>query len=75
MAYALFKALDKKPNIEFVDMPGNIRNQYQYFTQAKMDKIRNAGYTKPVTSLEESVRDYVQKYLVKDKYLSITNYE
>lgn len=71
MAYALFKALNKEPNIEFVEMPDNIRNQYQYFTLASMDKIRNAGYTKPITSLEESVRDYVQGYLLPGKYLSV----
>lgn len=73
MAYALFKALNKEPNIEFVEMPDNIRNQYQYFTQANMNKIKNAGYTKPVSSLDESVRDYVQNYLVTGKYLSVKN--
>ncbi|RPI17089.1 MAG: ADP-glyceromanno-heptose 6-epimerase [Ignavibacteriae bacterium] len=71
MTYALFKAVNKIPDIEFVDMPDNIRNQYQYFTQAKMEKIRDAGFTGEITSLEEGVRDYVQNYLMPDKYLSV----
>jgi ADP-L-glycero-D-manno-heptose 6-epimerase len=71
MANALFKAMNKEPNIEFVDMPDNIKNQYQYFTEAKIDKLRNAGFKLPVTTLEESVRDYVQNYLMPEKYLSV----
>lgn len=70
LAYALFKALDLPPIIEYVEMPENIKNQYQYFTEATLTKIKNAGYNKPVSSLDDSVKDYVQNYLMKGKYLS-----
>lgn len=70
MAEALFKALDKEINIEFIEMPDSIKNQYQYFTKANMDKLRNAGYDKECISLDDSVKDYVVNYLVPDKYLS-----
>jgi ADP-L-glycero-D-manno-heptose 6-epimerase len=73
MAYALFKALGKEPVIEYVEMPDNIKNQYQYYTEANITKLRRAGYEKPVMSLEESVIDYVVNYLMKDKYLSIND--
>lgn len=66
---ATFKAMGKEPNIEFVDTPEDIRDTYQYFTQAKMDKLRKAGYTKPFTSLEEGIDDYVKNYLIGEKYL------
>ncbi len=59
----------KKPSIEYIDMPESIRNQYQYFTQAEMNKLRKAGYKKQTTSLEDAIKDYVQNYLQKDKYL------
>ena len=67
---AVFAAMDKKPKIEYVPMPGPIRNQYQYFTEADITKLRNAGYNKKTTSLEEAIKDYVQNYLQKDGYLS-----
>lgn len=70
LACALFKALDLKPIIEYVEMPDNIKNQYQYFTEANLSKIRNAGYKNSITNLEDSVRDYVQNYLMKNQYLS-----
>jgi len=69
LANAIFKAMDRPPNIVYVDMPDNIKNQYQYFTQANIDKLRKAGYNKPVMSIEDSVRDYIVNYLSKDKYL------
>ncbi|MGA1804745.1 ADP-glyceromanno-heptose 6-epimerase [Rhizobium sp. HT1-10] len=59
-------AADRPVNFEFVDMPVSIRNQYQYFTQADMMKLKSAGYEKPFYSLEEGVRDYVQNYLMRD---------
>ncbi len=62
----VFKALDKKENIEFIDTPIDIRDKYQYFTEAKMDKLKNIGYTKPFYTLEEGVADYVQNYLSKN---------
>ena len=56
--------------IKFVDMPEDLRGKYQYFTEAKMDKLKKAGYSRDFTSLEDGVKDYVQNYLMKeDKYL------
>jgi len=69
LAGAIFSALGKEPNIEFIDMPDSIKNQYQYFTQANISKIRNAGYDSKIMELKDSVRDYVLNYLVPDKYL------
>ncbi len=65
LAKATFRAMDLEPNISFIDTPEDIRGNYQYFTQAKMEKIREAGYQEPFTSLEDGVTDYVQKYLLK----------
>jgi ADP-L-glycero-D-manno-heptose 6-epimerase len=61
---ATFSALDRPPNIRFIDMPEDIRDKYQYFTEANMQKLRDAGYNEPFYSLEDGVRDYVQGYLV-----------
>ena len=66
LAAATFQAMGKAPRIEFIDMPEDIRDRYQYFTEAPMDKLRAAGYERPATSLEEGVRDYVQNYLARD---------
>jgi ADP-L-glycero-D-manno-heptose 6-epimerase len=60
---AVFAAMGKSPNIEYIDMPDSIRNQYQYFTEADISKLRKAGYNKKPTSLENAVTDYVQNYL------------
>jgi ADP-L-glycero-D-manno-heptose 6-epimerase len=65
LAANTFIAQGLKPNIEFIDMPLDIRDKYQYFTEANMNKLRAAGYTAPFTSLEEGVGDYVANYLVK----------
>jgi ADP-L-glycero-D-manno-heptose 6-epimerase len=62
---AVFSAVGKPPNIQFVPMPEEIRQNYQYFTQADMTKLRAAGYTAPFWSLEAGVDDYVQKYLAQ----------
>lgn len=68
---AVFNALGRKPEIEYIDMPESIRNQYQYFTEARMEKLRNAGYTAAAYSLEDAVNDYVVNYLEKtDQYLA-----
>lgn len=69
LAHALFSAMDKPPNIEYIEMPASIRDQYQYHTQAEMGKIRKAGYDAPGTSLEDGIKDYVQNYLVPGKRL------
>lgn len=69
LAKAIFNALDLQPNIEFVEMPEPLRDRYQYHTQADLTKIRDTGYEGETTSLNESVADYVQNYLVPDKFL------
>src|SRR5262249_36843679 len=70
LAEAVYNAAGKKPAIQYRDMPAEIRNSYQYYTQARMDKLTRAGYDKPFTSLEEGVRLYVQEYLAKpDQYV------
>lgn len=58
---AVFRARDKKEEIVFIDTPAALRERYQYFTQAKMERLRAQGYAKPFTSLEEGVRAYVRK--------------
>jgi ADP-L-glycero-D-manno-heptose 6-epimerase len=69
LAKAVFAALDRKPKIEFIEMPEAIRGKYQYFTEANLTRLRVAGYTAVVTSLENAVSDYVRNYLVPDKRL------
>lgn len=63
-----FKAMDKKEDISFIDTPEDIRDKYQYFTEATMEKLYSIGYKKPFTSLEDGVKDYVSNYLMKEKY-------
>ncbi|MBA3663417.1 MAG: ADP-glyceromanno-heptose 6-epimerase [Bacteroidetes bacterium] len=69
LATATFNALNCPINIEFVDTPMDIRDKYQYFTEANMKKLRAQGYTKEFTPLEEGVLDYVTNYLVSHKYM------
>lgn len=66
---AVFAAMGKDKKIEFIDTPEDIRDKYQYFTEANMEKLREAGYTKAFTSLEEGVDDYVKNYLTPSLYL------
>lgn len=68
LAKATFKALGKEPQIEFIDTPIDIRDKYQYFTEANMSKLIEQGYTKPFTSLEDGVHDYVTNYLIGKRY-------
>lgn len=63
LARSLFAALEIPERIEFIDMPDQLQAKYQYFTQAKMDRLRAAGYTRRFHTLEEGVRDYVRTYL------------
>ncbi len=63
-----FTALDKPVQINYIDTPLDIRDKYQYFTEANMKKLIDIGYTKPFYTLEEGVKDYVQNYLVKGLY-------
>ncbi|MFD2248052.1 ADP-glyceromanno-heptose 6-epimerase [Pontibacter ruber] len=70
MALALntFEAMGVTPEIDFVDTPESIRDTYQYFTEANMNKLRSIGYDKPFYTLEEGVKDYVQNYLKEGRY-------
>jgi ADP-L-glycero-D-manno-heptose 6-epimerase len=68
LAKATFMALDKSPIIEFIDTPIDIRDKYQYFTEANMQKLIATGYSNPFTDLESGVSDYVKNYLVAKNY-------
>ncbi len=68
LATACFNVLDKVVDIEFVDTPEDIRNKYQYFTEADMTKLKNTGYNKDFTSLEDGIRDYITNYLKNSVY-------
>ena len=68
LAKATFAGLDKEPDIRFVDMPEDIRDKYQYFTEAEMFKLRAAGYKEEFYTLERGVNDYVRNYLITKKY-------
>lgn len=63
LVIATFSALNLAPDIEFIDTPVDIRDKYQYFTQANMQKLRSTGYSANFYTLEEGVKDYVQNYL------------
>jgi ADP-L-glycero-D-manno-heptose 6-epimerase len=63
-----FAGLDREPVIKYIDMPVDIRGKYQYFTEATMQKLRNAGYKDPFYSLEDGVKDYVRNYLSRKEY-------
>ena len=65
---AIFSALAMEPKIEYVDTPLDIRDKYQYFTEANMTKVKKAGYDAPFYSLEEGVREYVSEFLTEGKY-------
>jgi len=65
LATCIFEAMGKPVNIDFIDMPEHLRDRYQYYTCAPIDRIRAAGYTEPVTPLKEAVTDYVQNYLMQ----------
>ena len=66
LAANTFNAMGKDVNIEFIDIPEDIRDKYQYFTEANMTKLREAGYDKEFTSLEDGVADYVKNYLMRN---------
>ena len=68
LAKNTFKSLNKEENISFIDTPIDIRDKYQYFTEANMSKLLSAGYEGGFHTLEEGVKDYVQNYLVGKKY-------
>jgi ADP-L-glycero-D-manno-heptose 6-epimerase len=63
LAAAVYRAVGREPVIEFIDTPVEIRDKYQYFTEARMERLRAAGYDRPTTSLEDGVTDYVRSFL------------
>lgn len=65
LAHAVYAALDRAPDLRFIDMPAALRGNYQYFTEAKLERLRSAGYAKPMTGLEDGVRRYVQNFLMQ----------
>ena len=69
MATAMFAALGKEPQIDYIPLPKNLENQYQNFTEADISKLRAAGYKETMTDLEDAISDYVQRYLVPKKNL------
>lgn len=69
LANAVFKVLKKTPNIEYIDMPANISKSYQNYTKAETEKLRLAGYSGTLTSLENAVGDYVQNHMLPEKHL------
>jgi len=70
LATAVFSAVGKAPAIEYVEMPIELRDKYQYFTQASLSNLRRSGWNEPFMSLEDSVKDYVTSHLAKaDPYL------
>jgi ADP-L-glycero-D-manno-heptose 6-epimerase len=64
----VFVSMKRDPDIVYIDTPEDIRNTYQYFTEAKMNRLRTIGFTKEFTSLEEGINDYVANYLQNKKY-------
>lgn len=66
LACGTFNALGLEPNISFMDTPADIRDTYQYFTEASMRKVRNTGFIEPFYSLEDGITDYVQRYLKEE---------
>lgn len=68
LAKSTFNALDLDENIEFIDTPADIRDKYQYYTEANMEKLRSIGYNKSFSSLEKGISDYVKNYLAKGRY-------
>ena len=66
LATNVMVSMGREPNIEYIDMPEDLRGKYQYFTEANMSKLRQAGYKKTMTSLEDGIKDYVQNYLMKN---------
>lgn len=68
---ALFKSMNLSINIEYIDLPDHLADKYQYFTEAPLKRIKQAGYTKPIISLEVGVSDYVKNYLLGKQYLGM----
>ena len=70
LARAAFDAAGQPPRIDYIDMPQPLRGAYQYFTEARMGRLRGVGWNDPATSLEDGVADYIRQYLARpDPYL------
>jgi len=69
LATAVFAALGRPPQIEFIEMPDDVRQNYQYFTQADIGRLRESGYNKTITRMKDAVADYVNNYLVTDRHM------
>jgi ADP-L-glycero-D-manno-heptose 6-epimerase len=70
LAHGVFQSMNRPANIEYIDIPEDIRDKYQYFTEAKMEKLRAAGFQESFTDLESGIEQYVSKFLSKGKYYS-----
>ena len=68
LASATFAAMQKPADIRFIDTPADIRDTYQYFTEANMAKLQSIGYSELFYTLEDGVKEYVQEYLMQGKY-------
>lgn len=68
LAECIFKAMNLPKNIEYIDIPEDIREKYQYFTEANMNKLRSIGYTKPFTKIEAAIEDYIKNYISTNTY-------
>jgi ADP-L-glycero-D-manno-heptose 6-epimerase len=73
LAHATFDAMGQERNVSFIDTPEDIRDTYQYFTEADMSKLRSIGYSRPFASLEEAIEDYVKHYLSSGKRWTTPN--
>ncbi len=69
LTYGVFNALNKESKISFIDTPEDIRDKYQYFTEANINKLKNIGYKRPFHALDPGINDYVRNYLIREKYL------
>ena len=69
LAHSIFGAMKIEPNIRFIDMPENLRSKYQYFTEAKVDKLEENGFLTTCFSLEDAVNDYIVQYLIPNRRL------
>jgi ADP-L-glycero-D-manno-heptose 6-epimerase len=69
LAEFTFRAMGKQPRIKYIDTPEDIREKYQYFTQAETDKLRDAGYDRDFTPLEDGIREYVREYLMDERII------
>jgi ADP-L-glycero-D-manno-heptose 6-epimerase len=68
---AIFNAMEKSVNIEYIELPEHLTEKYQYFTEANLEHLKKAGYSDPKFTLEEGVADYVKNYMLKNKYLGL----